>query len=83
MFNMKQAMGSEDVGYQLRITYNKAENKFYVAGYSIRANMQLNPTSGQYTKMDQDGAVMEFPTMKAAIESITKYEHGVIESNGN
>lgn len=66
MFDMRQNAGG-NAGYELRISYNKDMNKFFVSGYVIFMD------GNNRMRYDRDGASLQFTTMEAAIEHITNY----------
>ena len=66
MKDLKELLGSDDIGYKLVLAYSKETGKYTVAGYIQRA------TAFNVIHSYQDGAVLAFETMEAAIKHIVE-----------
>lgn len=67
MVNMEKLAGG-DLGYQLRITFNKEYNKFFLEGYVV---------TGYHTHkvpvLDKDGAMLQFDSIEAVIKHLVEF----------
>jgi hypothetical protein len=59
----------ENEGYQIRITYDTATEKYYVSGFIIRINLV-----SRLNEYDRDGSTVSFDTLGEAIKFIKNHE---------
>ena len=71
MFDPKDHCTAEnELGYTVKIHYNKLEKRYYVTGYTVLPSLTPNRTGIQ---MDADGATQVYTTMAAALADLLNY----------
>lgn len=69
MFDMKKNSGA-DVGYQIRITYNKEEDRYSLTGYIRRESLD-----GSYGIQNVlDGSPLYFNSLEEVLNNIRDYK---------